>query len=342
MDQHYEVPGGHDDPGESTEVTREHLLALSGVGKTYQRAGQEIVALRDFSMTVDAGEIVGLLGPNGSGKTTFVKLVTGISAADHGALSWRGQAMGQMRLHANLREIGVLLEGRGACYERLSTLENARYFCQLREARFDRHYFDELSALLEVTDVKAPVRQLSTGNKLRAAMLGCLIHRPAMALLDEPTLGLDLFGIESLERLLRHGANNGTAFVVSSHDIHFIERLCLRIVCIREGRKVFDGQKTELLNVTHEYLLTLTAGSPSDLERLDAVTRPLALDSAWAISSGLSGTLPLRDHQQACEVLAALQPCLKAFHGIELRKVSLHEKYRRLIGEDKADSGESR
>ncbi|MCK9488045.1 MAG: ABC transporter ATP-binding protein [Xanthomonadales bacterium] len=316
-----------------------NLLSLSGVGKIYQRAGQEVVALHDFSMSVDAGEIVGLLGPNGSGKTTFVKLVTGISAADQGTLTWRGKPIGRMRLNDNLRQIGVLLEGRGACYERLSTLENARYFCRLREAQFDRRYFDELAELLEVTDVKAPVRQLSTGNKLRAAMLGCLIHRPALALLDEPTLGLDLFGIESLERLLRHGARHGTTFVVSSHDIHFIERLCQRIVCIREGRKVFDGQKTQLLNVSHQYLLSINTGSPSALDRLNDAIRSLALDSAWQMSSDLSGQLPLRDHQQACEVLAALQPCLKEFQGIELRKISLHEKYRRLIGEDKAESG---
>lgn len=315
----------------SPGTTAKNLLSLSGVGKTYQRAGRAVAALRDFSVNIDAGEIVGLLGPNGAGKTTFVKLVTGISSAEHGSLSWRGATMAGLRLQGNLREIGVLLEGRGASYERLSTLENARYFCGLREARFDRRYFDVLAELLEVPDVQAPLRQLSTGNKLRAALLGCLIHRPALALLDEPTLGLDLFGIESLEKLLRHGAENGTAFVVSSHDIHFIERLCPRIVCIREGEKVFDGCKSELLSVSHQYLLTIGAGS--DLRGLDEAVGSLAVDARWQLGSGELAQLQLRDYPQACAVLAALQPQFGSFTGIELRRVSLHERYRRLIGE---------
>jgi ABC-type multidrug transport system ATPase subunit len=321
----------------SPGTTGKNLLSLSGVSKTYQRAGRAVAALRDFSVDIDAGEIVGLLGPNGAGKTTFVKLVTGISAADHGSLSWRRAVMAERRLQGNLREIGVLLEGRGASYERLSTLENARYFCGLREARFNRRYFDVLAELLQIPDVQAPLRQLSTGNKLRAALLGCLIHRPSLALLDEPTLGLDLFGIESLEKLLLHGAENGTAFVVSSHDIHFIERLCPRIVCVREGQKVFDGCKSELLNVSHQYLLTVNAGS-SDLRQLDEAVAPLAVDGCWQLTSGGLGQLPLRNYQQACVVLTALQPRFAEFTGIELQRVSLHEKYRRLIGEAEAVS----
>ncbi|MBT9492107.1 MAG: ABC transporter ATP-binding protein [Paucibacter sp.] len=314
------------------KMSGETLLTLSGVGKAYRRAGREVAALSDFTANINAGEIVGLLGPNGSGKTTFVKLVTGISAADHGSLLWRGKAMAQLRLKANLREIGVLLEGRGASYERLSTLENAHYFCGLREARFDGRYFDELAALLEIPDVNAPLRQLSTGNKLRAGLLGCLIHRPALALLDEPTLGLDLFGVDGLEKLLRHGANQGTAFLVSSHDIHFIERLCPRIICIRQGLKVFDGPKAELVSAGHEYMRKISAKQACWVE-LSAVIESLAIDGRWQMSTATSGQLPLRDYPQVCAVLSALQARMGDLLGIELRKVSLHDKYRSLIGE---------
>jgi ABC-type multidrug transport system ATPase subunit len=316
----------------SPAVRSEALLTLSGVGKTYQRAGRDVRALHDFTASIEAGEIVGLLGPNGSGKTTFVKLVTGISAADQGSMRWRGKAMAQRRLKDNLREIGVLLEGRGASYERLSTLENARYFCGLREASFDRRHFDELAVLLEIPDVNAPLRQLSTGNKLRAALLGCLIHRPALALLDEPTLGLDLFGVDGLEKLLRHGAKSGTAFLVSSHDIHFIERLCPRIICIRQGLKVFDGPKAELLSAGHEYMLKISAAQ-ADWLGLRELAGLLGLAEGWQMSTETSGQLPLRDYPQVCAMLAALQARLPSLLGLELKKVSLHDKYRSLIGE---------
>ena len=102
------------------------LLQLTTAAKTYRRAGTTVRALHDFSLQIDAGDALGLLGPNGSGKTTAVKLLTGLCGADIGQLHWRGQTVPLGRHAPHLREFGVLLEGRGACYERLSTLETAR------------------------------------------------------------------------------------------------------------------------------------------------------------------------------------------------------------------------
>ncbi|QPF76322.1 ABC transporter ATP-binding protein [Roseateles sp. DAIF2] len=304
------------------------LLRLEGAAKTYRRAGREIVALRDFSLTLAPGDIVGLLGPNGSGKTTLIRALTGLSSADGGRLYWRGQAITVGRHGPHLREFGVLLEGRGACYERLSTLENAHYFCGLREAPFDREHFDALAALLEIPDVRAPLRQLSTGNKLRAALLGTLIHRPALALLDEPTLGLDLFGVEKLEALVRHLAGEGMTVLLGSHDLHFIERLCQRIVCIRQGSKVFDGSKSEFLRLEHEYLLQLQPGAGG----LPALP-PGRLWTACPRDPAGTWLLPLRDHEEACTLLELLRPALRGCRGMELRRVALRDKYLALVGE---------
>ena len=142
-----------------------------------------------------AGEVLGLLGPNGAGKTTAIKVLTSLCERDRGVFHWRGQPV---RSKLYLRDVGVLLEGRGALNERLSTWENAKYFCGLREARFDAGHFNQLTELLELPDVRAPVRLLSTGNKLKSALLLCLIHKPAVLLLDEPTIGLDVFGVANL------------------------------------------------------------------------------------------------------------------------------------------------
>ncbi|MCH7343464.1 ABC transporter ATP-binding protein [Pelomonas sp. CA6] len=312
------------------------LLDLQQAGKTYRRAGQSIRALDDFSLRVQAGEIVGLLGPNGSGKTTLVKLVTGLCGADQGQLRWRGgDALPAGQAGPHLREIGVILEGRGAAYERLSTLENARYFCGLREARFDRAHFDQLAALLEIPDVRAPVRQFSTGNKLRAALLGALIHKPALALLDEPTLGLDLLGVERLQALVRHGAQQGMAFVLSSHDLHFIERLCGRIVCIAQGRKVFDGPRQSFVQLEHHYQLRL---QPPAGEAPPAL--PLALAGLRWQAPDTTGhgdgswTLPLRSHAETCLLLTAWQHELPRCRGLELRRVDLRDHYLGLVGAD--------
>lgn len=307
------------------------LLSVQGAAKTYRRAGSPVVALHDFSLQIDAGDVVGLLGPNGSGKTTAVKLLTGLCAADQGQIQWRGAAS-RLGEHApHLREFGVLLEGRGACYERLSTLENARYFCGLREAAFDRGHFDTLARVLDIADVHAPLRQLSTGHKLRASLLGTLVHRPALALLDEPTLGLDLFGVDRLEALVRHAAGQGTAVLLGSHDLDFVERLSRRIVCLRRGQKVFDGSQADFLKLDHEVLLMLDTGGPAPpplpaaLALPDWQAQPNAPPGHWQ--------LPLRDHAQACAVLAALQPVLATQQGLQLRRVSLRDKYISLVGE---------
>lgn len=302
------------------------LLALHGASKRYRRGSEHIQALEDFSLELGEGELLGLLGPNGSGKTTLIKLLTGLTDADAGQLSWRAAAAQPAgRPGPQLAEIGALLEGRGAAYERLSTLENARYFCALREARFDRGYFEQLAQLLGLPDIHAPLRQLSTGNKLRAALLGALIHRPALALLDEPTLGLDLEGVERLQALIRHGANEGRSFVISSHDLHLVERLCPRIVCIHQGRKRFDGPRSEFLAQSHPLQLRLQPG-PAGLPGL-----PAWLEGRDWIRQNDAATLALRDHAEACRLLADWQALLPDAAGLELQRIDLRTHYLQVL-----------
>lgn len=305
----------------------EALLQLRQASKTYRRGEHQVAALQDFSLQLRPGEMVGLLGPNGSGKTTLIKLLTGLCKADGGQMAWRqGPWMAAGEPGRHLREIGALLEGRGAAYERLSTLENARYFCGLREARFDPAHFKTLADLLDLPDVRAPLRQLSTGNKLRAALLGALIHKPTLALLDEPTLGLDLEGVERLQALLRHGTAQGMSFLLSSHDLHFIERLCGRIVCIRQGQKVFDGPRQRFVQQEHHYQLRLQAGSAG----LPALPAWLS-GRQWQTDAEGIGQLPLRDHAEACALLDAWRAELPACKAIDLRPIDLREHYLRLL-----------
>jgi len=299
------------------------LLQLEQASKQYRRGGSAVQALQDFELSLQPGEVLGLLGPNGSGKTTLVKLLIGLCGADHGSLRWRGgpaRPAGQGGPH--LREIGVLLEGRGAAYERLSTLENARYFCELREAPFDPAYFRHMAEALGLglDDVRAPIRQLSTGNKLRAALIGALIHRPALALLDEPTLGLDLDGVERLHELVRQGQQGGQTFLISSHDLHFIERLCPRIVCIHQGRKRFDGPREDFAHLPHPYRLQV---------RHHALCPPLP---AWLAGrqwqrQGEDWTLPLQDPAEVMQLMSLWADWLATSEQLQLRRIDLREHY---------------
>ncbi|PND39185.1 hypothetical protein C1O66_17750 [Paucibacter aquatile] len=318
------------DPERSTnDTTAGLLLQLQQASKHYTRGGGSVQALDQFDLELKAGEVIGLLGPNGSGKTTLVKILTGLCDADQGELRWRkdpARAAGQPGPH--LREIGVLLEGRGAAYERLTTLENARYFCELREQRFSLDRCRQMADLLGLSDLDTPIRQLSTGNKLRAALIGALIHRPALVLLDEPTLGLDLEGVERLHALVHQGAAEGQTFLIGSHDLHFIERLCPRIVCIHRGRKRFDGAREAFVHQDYRYRLVVRSeqACPPPPEWLGP--------RDWQAAPGEAGgwSLPLRDPPEAARLMAEWAAWLGRCSALQLRAIELREHYLEHLG----------
>jgi ABC-type multidrug transport system ATPase subunit len=296
-----------------------NLCEMQNVCKDYQRAGQSVTALQDFSMALSPGKVTGLLGPNGAGKTTAIKILLSLTSADRGRLLWRGE---YIRSSMYLKHIGALLEGRGALNERLTTWENANYFCSLRETKFDHSYYFNLLELLSISHSKVPVRLLSTGNKLKSALLLCLIHKPTLVLLDEPTIGLDLFGTEQLELLVRYLADRGDAVLLSSHDLAFVERTSDSIVCIRKGQKVFDGSKTSFLEFDYTYVLQITCS----LALLP--TRP---ELNWRSCDNGAVQLFLRDYASLCNTMATLMPILPDAVDLQIHRVTLEQKYRELV-----------
>ena len=177
-----------------------------------------------------------------------------------------------------------------------------------------------MAEALGLDDVRVPIRQLSTGNRLRAALIGALIHRPALALLDEPTLGLDLEGVERLQALVRQGMREGQTFLISSHDLHFIERLCPRIVCIHQGRKRFDGPRETFAHLPYPYRLQVRHPAPCPaLPDWLADRRWERQDEDW--------TLALKDPAELMRLMALWADWLAASEQLQLRRIDLREHY---------------
>jgi ABC-2 type transport system ATP-binding protein len=286
------------------------LLQLEGVAKRFKRGGEFIDALSDFTLAVPTGERLGLLGPNGAGKSTLLKIICRLCEPDAGSVRFQGEPMRQ----GLLGRVGLLLEGRGAINERLTTWENARYFCGLREQAFDAAHTERLARLLDLPSLHQPVRQFSTGNKLRAALLLTVVHRPTLLLLDEPTLGLDVFGVERLHALLDAVQAEGTAVMLSSHDLSFVEQSAARIVCISAGKKRFDGQRSEFVPAQSGYMLRLR-----DPERLLGAEE----NREWS----------LPDHEALTQLLQQLQPTLPRLQQLQVQPLTLAERYRALLEE---------
>jgi len=287
------------------------ILSLSNISKTYKKQGKAISAVTDISLRVGRGDIFGILGPNGSGKTTLIKIITGLCRHDRGHVEWH--VGGNIR-----RGLGVLLEGRANLMERLSTLENAKYYCSLRQCQFSVELFQKLCRELGLDDVDCAVRKLSSGNKLRSALILALIHRPALVLLDEPTTGMDADGVRQLEAVITGMTQNGCGFIITSHDLEFIERICEKIICLSYGRIVFEGNKHDFNEINFNY-------------KVHIFQRHASSTSANADPISKNGNRLIRDHEALCAFLCEKKETIASADLLEIKKITLREKYEELL-----------
>lgn len=222
------------------------VLQVSDLRKDYP-GGRTAVNGIDFM--VEAGEIVGILGPNGSGKTTTLKSITGLTRADSGQVLLNGRDLAKDRRRA-LADMGTVLEGARNVYWRLTPIENIMYFAGLKGLPRPRALAraSELVERLSLEEYQdQQLRMLSRGNQQKVAVACALVHEPALILLDEPTLGLDVEMVRGMKTWLRELVDRQkSAMVITSHDIHFIEALCDRVVILYQGELISENTVSEL------------------------------------------------------------------------------------------------
>jgi ABC-2 type transport system ATP-binding protein len=196
-------------------------------------------AVDGVSLAVPAGTIYGLLGPNGAGKTTTLRVLLGIIDPSSGTRS----VLGHERPLEAAHEIGYLPEERGL-YPAMTAREAVAFMGALRGLPIAeaRRRADALLDEHKLADwAKKPVRTLSKGMAQTVQLLGTLIHKPRLIVLDEPFAGLDAINQGKLERLIRAEAEAGATVIFSTHVIAHAERLCERIAIIAAGKVAFEG-----------------------------------------------------------------------------------------------------
>lgn len=208
-------------------------------------------AVRSVSFRVEEGEIVGLIGANGAGKTTLVKMLTGIIHPTSG----EARVMGYIPWERDnrLRRRIALIMGQKA--QLWWDLPAADCFLLLKEIYRipDGEYsetLDYLSGVLEVREnLQIQIRRLSLGERMKMELIAALLHSPRVVFLDEPTIGLDLAAQRSIrDFLLRYREEHRPAMILTSHYMEDIQRLCKRIMIIREGEIVYDGSLQRVKN----------------------------------------------------------------------------------------------
>jgi ABC-2 type transport system ATP-binding protein len=203
----------------------------------------ETRAVDGVSLNVPAGSIYGLLGPNGAGKTTTLRMLLGIIDPSSGTRL----VLGRERPLEAAPEIGYLPEERGL-YPAMTAREAIAFMGALRGLPLSegRRRADDLLTEHGLGDWgKKSIRSLSKGMAQIVQLLGTIIHKPRLIVLDEPFAGLDAFNQGRLEELIRREARAGVTIIFSTHVIAHAERLCEQVAIIAKGRVVFDGRVAE-------------------------------------------------------------------------------------------------
>lgn len=202
------------------------------------------VAVDDISFAIADGEIVGYIGSNGAGKSTTIKMMTGILRPTSGQILVNGIDPGENRKE-NASNIGVVFGQRTQLWWDLPLSESFTILKEIYDVS-DEDYktrMEFINGVLELSDFfDRPVRTLSLGQRMRADLGAALLHNPKVLYLDEPTIGLDIVVKDNIRKAIRQiNQQYNTTVILTTHDIGDIEELCSRIIIIDEGRKIYDG-----------------------------------------------------------------------------------------------------
>lgn len=211
-------------------------LSYKGVSKTFG----EVRAVKPLDLDIPEGSIFGLLGPNGAGKSTLIRMTLGILLPDSGEL----RAFGGTRSLAERGLFGYLPEERGL-YPKMKVGDLLRFFASLRGlsgAEATRRVKEGLERVGLAEWEKKKVEELSKGMQQKVQILVALIHKPRVAILDEPFSGLDPVNVDLFKEIVRETVAAGTTVVLSTHQMELVEALCESIALINKGEVVLKGE----------------------------------------------------------------------------------------------------
>ena len=269
--------------------------------------------LDGFSLRVAQGDVVGLLGPNGCGKSTVLKIVCKLLSLDAGEVLLMGKPLSELSYRA--RGLVGLCSQDAALYPDLLPAENLHFFARLY-GLLDQDRQHRVAELVEIFELEkfanTPVGQLSGGWQQRLHLAVSLVHRPKLLVLDEPTAAVDLEARMDLWRLIEGLRDSGTTILLTSHHLAEAERLCSRVALMRSGKVLAEGSITELLaRVPGQAVAKVqSADHEAILQR--------ALDLGWQV----------RQHADQIRLLLpcalSLREIVDALDGTQVSAVSVH------------------
>lgn len=253
----------------------ETMLTVEGLGKSFK--DKQIIS--NISFEVKQGEIMALLGPNGAGKSTTIRNIMGIMYPDEGAITFRNSTNNEIPRN----KIGYLPEERGL-YKNVKVMDILLYLAELKDYPLNRAKQRALEYLkkfgLEGKD-NVSVEELSKGMGQKVQFIASILHEPELLILDEPFSGLDPVSQELFKDEIRSLARNGTAILLSSHQMNLVEEMADRLFLIHRGTKVISGSLSEVKKEYANFKCTIHGSNSHEvLESLPEVERVEHSDEA--------------------------------------------------------------
>ncbi|MFS0558029.1 ATP-binding cassette domain-containing protein [Brevibacillus sp. 179-C9.3 HS] len=215
----------------------------------FSREYKTVNAVDGLSFTVEEGEMFALIGENGAGKSTTIKMLTGILTPSDGEIVINGYVPFKQR-EEYVRSIGVVFGQRSQLWWDLSPLESFRLLKSVYKVDDveGEKWLERLIEELEISPfVSQPVRKLSLGQRMRCEVAASLIHKPRLLFLDEPTVGLDVLVKQKIREFLRNlNETENMTILLTTHDVSDIEALCKRVLVMDKGKLIFDGLLSNL------------------------------------------------------------------------------------------------
>ncbi len=263
------------------------VVEIENLVKRYK----ELVALDHLNLRIEEGEVFGLLGPNGSGKTTSISCILALLGFDKGSVKVFGTEI-EPDSYELKRNIGVVLQN-VAVFNELTVYENIDYFCGLyvKDRALRHQYVQEAITFVGLEDYKKFNPKKLSGGLLRRLNIACgIAHKPKLIIMDEPTVAVDpqsrnkiLEGIQSLNA-------QGATIIYTSHYMEEVEQICTRIAILDKGKKIAEGTKEELKMMIktgekiHIEILNLTGEQLSEIQKLPHVYQASYENNQLAVS----------------------------------------------------------
>lgn len=253
---------------------------LNALKSLFHREKVLVDAVNDISFTIEKGEIIGLLGKNGAGKSSIIKMLTGVLLPTGGEI----EVMGYNPFHQRskyVKEIGVVFGQKSQLIWDIPPIDSFRMNQAIYSIEKEQYeaQLTRLTTLFQVEEViHKPTRVLSLGERMKCEFIMAMLHNPKVVFLDEPTIGLDMFAKETIRNFIIEMNALGVTFILTTHDLEEIEKLAQRVIIINHGKKVFEDTigvlKKHLGNKKNVSINMKTPIQPFEKKGITVVSQP--------------------------------------------------------------------